>query len=143
MKNIQVVNIGFIDSEGRILLNHRKDGFKENENIWELIGGGVEENELPKAAIIREINEELNFEIDEKKNNLLHIGHYEFEFQIVNRDYHAQVDLFKADFPGFNCFAPTQEITQNGLRLFTFEEALKLPILPIAKRLLPVLAVQI
>lgn len=45
------------DSEGRVLLCHRHD-----YDLWNLPGGGVEVNESPWDALVREIKEETGLE---------------------------------------------------------------------------------
>jgi len=41
------------DNEGRVLLCHRRD-----YDLWNLLGGGVEDGESPWDALVREIKEE-------------------------------------------------------------------------------------
>lgn len=47
------------DSEGRILLVHRRD-----ENIWQSPGGGVDDPESVSDAVVRETLEESGFEVE-------------------------------------------------------------------------------
>jgi 8-oxo-dGTP diphosphatase len=42
------------NDQGRVLLCHRRD-----QDLWNLPGGGVEPGELPEAAVLREIQEEI------------------------------------------------------------------------------------
>jgi len=46
------------DSQGRVLLCHRRD-----LDIWNLPGGGVESGELPDEAVVREVGEETGLEV--------------------------------------------------------------------------------
>ena len=46
------------DSEGRVLLSHRRD-----MDLWNLPGGRVESGELPTEAVIRETREETGLDV--------------------------------------------------------------------------------
>lgn len=46
------------DTEGRVLLCHRRD-----MDLWNLPGGGMESGELPTTTVIREVREETGLEI--------------------------------------------------------------------------------
>lgn len=62
-KYLEVVGAMFEDEEGRILSllrpSHKKLG-----NYWEFPGGKVEEGESKEEAIIREMKEELNCDVE-------------------------------------------------------------------------------
>ena len=58
-----VVAAALIDAAGRILLQQRAPG-RAMAGLWEFPGGKVEEGELPEAALIRELAEELGIEVD-------------------------------------------------------------------------------
>jgi len=51
-----------IDDAGRVLVQQRPEG-KPMAGLWEFPGGKVEPGELPEAALIREISEELGVEL--------------------------------------------------------------------------------
>lgn len=53
-----VVAAALIDASGRILLQQRAAG-RHMEGLWEFPGGKVEFGELPEAALVRELREEL------------------------------------------------------------------------------------
>lgn len=53
-----VVAAALVDGEGRVLLQQRPEG-KPMAGLWEFPGGKVEEGELPEAALLRELHEEL------------------------------------------------------------------------------------
>ena len=59
-----VVAIALVDGEGRVLLQQRAPG-RSMAGLWEFPGGKVEPGELPEAALIREIEEELGIAIDQ------------------------------------------------------------------------------
>ena len=58
-----VVAAALTDAEGRVLMARRPAG-KQHAGLWEFPGGKVEPDETPKAALVRELREELGVEID-------------------------------------------------------------------------------
>jgi len=61
MKNIEVV-AAIVFSEGRIFATQR--GYGEFSGLWEFPGGKIEFGETPQQALVREISEELDIEIE-------------------------------------------------------------------------------
>lgn len=76
-----------IEGKNKKFLFQLRDNKKgiSNPNKWGLFGGGIESNESPVKAIIREIKEELNLELIEKnikflfKNGKNNIFYYKLE----------------------------------------------------------------
>ena len=64
MKEIKVV-AAIIKNEDKILATKR--GYGEFINMWEFSGGKIESGETKKQALVREIKEELNIEINVDK----------------------------------------------------------------------------
>ena len=62
MKTILVSAVALIDENNRILMAQRPYG-KAMAGLWEFPGGKVEPQELPEAALIRELKEELGIEV--------------------------------------------------------------------------------
>ena len=60
-----VVSIALIDNNDQILISKRP-AKKHLSGYWELPGGKVKRNETPENAIIREVKEELNVDINNK-----------------------------------------------------------------------------
>jgi 8-oxo-dGTP diphosphatase len=58
-----VVAAALADAEGRVLLQQRAPG-RAMAGLWEFPGGKVDEGELPEAALVRELGEELGIEVD-------------------------------------------------------------------------------
>jgi 8-oxo-dGTP diphosphatase len=61
---ILVVAVALVDIDGRVLLAQRPEG-KSMAGLWEFPGGKVDEGELPEAALIRELKEELGIDVTE------------------------------------------------------------------------------
>jgi 8-oxo-dGTP diphosphatase len=57
-----VVAAGLIDTEGRVLVQQRPPG-KPMAGLWEFPGGKVEPGEVPEAALVRELAEELGIDV--------------------------------------------------------------------------------
>ncbi len=62
---ILVVAVALVDVDGRVLIAQRPDG-KSMAGLWEFPGGKVELGELPEAALIRELDEELGIDVSRK-----------------------------------------------------------------------------
>ena len=60
---VLVVACALVDREGRVLLARRPEG-KSLAGLWEFPGGKVERGELPEAALVRELHEELGIEVE-------------------------------------------------------------------------------
>ncbi len=58
-----VVAAALADGEGRVLLQRRAPG-RAMAGLWEFPGGKVELGELPEAALVRELEEELGIGVD-------------------------------------------------------------------------------
>jgi 8-oxo-dGTP diphosphatase len=57
-----VVAVALVDGEGRVLVQQRPPG-KPMAGLWEFPGGKVEPEEVPEAALVRELAEELAIEV--------------------------------------------------------------------------------
>jgi len=57
-----VVACALIDADGKILLARRPEG-KKMAGLWEFPGGKVNPAELPEAALVRELKEELGIDV--------------------------------------------------------------------------------
>lgn len=61
MKLLLVSAVALVDADGRVLLAERPAG-KAMAGMWEFPGGKVEAGEVPEAALIRELREELGID---------------------------------------------------------------------------------
>lgn len=83
MKTIKVVAAIIVD-HGRIFATQR--GYGEFKDGWEFPGGKIEEGETPQQALIREIKEELDTEIE--VGELLDVVEYDYPA------FHLSMDCF-------------------------------------------------
>lgn len=60
---ILVVAAALLDQERQVLLQQRAPG-RQMAGLWEFPGGKIDAGELPEAALIRELKEELGIDID-------------------------------------------------------------------------------
>ena len=83
-KNLKiVVSIALINNENEILLSKRPKN-KHLAGFWEFPGGKVETGEVPEIALIREIKEELDINIDKKCIAPLSFSEFDYkEFQLL------------------------------------------------------------
>lgn len=122
--------IVFVDNNGRLLLQDRKNISKFGEH-WGFFGGKIKVGEGSSTALIREIKEELNYEL--KKAKLLGFYKHILDQYTIHLDY-----VHVAVFPGFE-HLKLQE--GDGMKLFTLRQAKRLRMVPIYKKILPDLEV--
>ena len=78
-----VVSIALIDNNDHILISKRPEK-KHLSGYWEFPGGKVEKNEAPENAIIREVKEELNVDINNKCIAPLSFSEFDYKkFQLL------------------------------------------------------------
>lgn len=87
MKTVLVSAVALIDVDGRVLLAQRPEG-KSMAGLWEFPGGKVEEGEIPEAALIRELREELG--IDTRASCLAPLAFASHTYE----DFHLLMPLF-------------------------------------------------
>ena len=82
-KNLKiVVSIALINDVNEVLLSKRPNN-KHLSGYWEFPGGKVENGEVPESALIREIKEELNIDVNNKCIAPLSFSEYDYkEFQL-------------------------------------------------------------
>lgn len=127
-KKIEVVLLAFTDN-GKVLLNRRADADSE---MWEFIGGGLEDGETPQDAIKREILEEVGYPLSREKDDLKFVGDLYFEDHRII----ARVHFFTAKFPGIEHLSDSDETFVTDLKLFSLDEALKVMLLPITREII-------
>ena len=83
-KKIVRVVAAIIIKDNKVFATQR--GYGEFKDGWEFPGGKIEVNETPQVALIREIKEELNVEIE--VNELLDTAEYDYP------KFHLSMDCF-------------------------------------------------
>lgn len=106
--------------DGRVLLQHRDDKPEiESPGQWSLFGGGMDDGEGPEGAMLREIEEEIDYRPSAYRPLLVFSG-WATEFHI----YLASVTV------------PLEELTLmegQGFGYFTVPEALRLDLTEVAR----------
>ena len=64
MEVVLVVALALVDSDDRVLLAQRPAG-KSMAGLWEFPGGKVEPHETPERAVISEVKEELDIDVEQ------------------------------------------------------------------------------
>ena len=88
MKTIRVVAavIKAINNSGEPIIFATQRGYGDFKGGWEFPGGKIEEGETPQEALVREIKEELNVEIE--VGELLDVVEYDYP------NFHLSMDCF-------------------------------------------------
>jgi 8-oxo-dGTP diphosphatase len=87
MKLVLVAAVALIDVDGRVLIAKRPEG-KTLAGLWEFPGGKVEAKERPEAALIRELKEELDIDVEQSCLAPLTFASHAYE------DFHLLMPLY-------------------------------------------------
>ncbi len=82
-KQINVVACALYNANKQVLLSKRPEG-KHMSGLWEFPGGKIEAGETDKEALVREMYEELNLEINEVDLEELSSVIYEYDDFVLN-----------------------------------------------------------
>lgn len=130
---MNVVGAVIINDEGQILVAQRPYSEIPYKSFkWEFPGGKVEENESPEDAIIREIREELNCEVNVKNK----LGELEYDYP----DFKLEMGLYlcrleKGSLP--------KAIEHNQIKWISAEELGNLEWIEADYKILPIVKEQI
>jgi len=115
----QVAVIIFYDEKKRILLQNRAGISKFGEE-WGFFGGGVEGDETPNEALVREIKEELDYQL--KDHSFLKEVHY------ITNEFDIKLYIFISPLKDkLNKFSQKEG---KGMKLYSLEKAKKLKMMP-------------
>jgi len=101
-------------------MQHRTDDAPLYPSIWSFFGGAIEEGESPEQCLVREIKEEIDYDITEYAA----FKAYQYEHKEYNLKGTVHVFLVPLT-------VPIEQLTLGegqGMKLFTQEELLKLPL---------------
>lgn len=116
-KKIKVAVVVFYNKKNQILMHHRSlTGHDKFGEEWAFLGGGVQEGEDYVTAAKREILEEVGYKLDK----LVFLNEYN---SFLATDVKAHIQVFTAEFPGFDRFMETDEKIINALELVNIKEA--------------------
>ncbi len=110
-----------IDETGRFLLA------REDNDMWELIGGGLDHGEDPLAALRREIHEETGLEV----TYISEQPSYFITARMLGRDKFVANAIYEMKLKDLD-FTPSSECQE--LRFFSVEEAKRADLFPNAKQ---------
>ena len=111
----RVATLILYDSQRRVLLQNR-EGISKSGEKWGFFGGGVEDGETPRQALVREIREELSYEVQQGD----FLGVYE---GVTGSGVHLTNYVYIAKEPIFACFRQSEG---NGMRYFPIQDTVEL-----------------
>ena len=117
----KIINVvaAAIERDGKIFCAQRPDG-KSLGGFWEFPGGKLEIGESPEQALIREIKEELNSEIEIV--SYINEASYDYDFgTVVMKTYHAKLisgNLELLEHQNSTWLAPNELTTLNWANSF-------------------------
>ena len=113
MKSVALV--AFVE-HNKVLLQKRKSISRFGEQ-WGFFGGSIETGETKQEALIREIEEELSFNLDPAR--IKKVG----EYILSNGPQKRKLHFYKYNFPGFENLNLNEG---DNMQLFELEEALEI-----------------
>jgi 8-oxo-dGTP diphosphatase len=100
-----------------------------NPNKWSLFGGGIEENEIPKEALKRELLEEIGINID----NLVLLNVFKIKQEVNKKIFSIKIHLFKTEVDSKTIGTLTEG---QKAEWFTLDEILKQDLVPQLKAII-------
>lgn len=127
---IHIAQIALYNDKNQILLQYRGGFTLHSRHKWTLFGGHVEAGETPRDAIIREIDEELEYALQDPR--------FLFEFPIPGAD--RVKHIFAEKYDGVQ---PLVLHEGEGLEWYTIDEAKDVPTQPYNRDLFDMIRQQI
>ncbi len=115
----RVAVIIFYDEKKRILLQDRREISKRGEE-WGFFGGGIKKDETPEEALVREIKEELDYQLD----NYYFLKEVHYVTPKFNITLYAFIAPLKDKLKKFN------QKEGKKMKLYTLDQAKKLKMVP-------------
>jgi len=115
----RVAVIIFYDEKKRILLQDRRSISKFGEE-WGFFGGGIEKDETPEEAVVREVKEELDYQLD----NYCFLKEVHYVTPKFNITLYAFMAPLKDKLKKFN------QKEGKEMKLYSLEQAQKLKLMP-------------
>ncbi len=126
MKTRNVAIIIFYDKEKRILLQDRR-GINKLGEEWGFFGGEIKEGETPEQAIVREIKEELDFDLKQCRYVLEYSCKFEESLKKKFPNFGFDAILCKVFIaPLKDNLSKFKQVEGKNMQLFSLEEAEKL-----------------
>lgn len=122
----------FYDKKGKILLQGRSGEASKSGEEWGFFGGGIDEGETPQQAIVREVKEEIGYDLKE----FVKVGCYDNQY--FNPKAKVQRKLHRTIFasPSNNEIINSKVIEGDKSELFSIAEAKKLKLIPGDKKVI-------
>lgn len=124
MKKIICAGIIFIDSDTKILLEDRRNINKHGEH-WSFFGGSKEKGETIKQCLLREIKEELNYDLKD------YIFFLKYNFQVEDMD--LTYYIYLANMPDLEKLKVHKKAS---MKKFSIKQALRLKMTPADKQII-------
>ena len=86
---MRALSAGILLCDKKILLGKRRTDLKFYPNVWDIIGGHMEDNETPEQTLLRELREELGV----TPTHSIPIGVFHFSDTSASEDYEYHIYL--------------------------------------------------
>jgi 8-oxo-dGTP diphosphatase len=119
---LTIVKIVLLNDESQVLLNLRDKDAEIDAGMWSFFGGKVDGDESPDAALVREIKEEISFDLKD----------YKVLYEVIDGDRKKIFYIGK-------CNLPLHSLTLGegeDFAFFSFEETKNLPISELNRKVL-------
>ena len=124
LKTYKLMSIIFYNANNEILVQNRKSISRWGED-WGLFGGHLNDDESFESCVIREIKEELNYDLTNSDSVFEEIGEFKDDYQ--DNIYHVKLYASKLPKDWENEFILTEG---DDMKLFSCSDAKKLNLIP-------------
>ncbi len=117
-----------INDDKRILLQHRDEKNRWNQDVWSEFGGQIKKGETPEIAVKRELKEELGIELTDLK--------FFKKYDLKRKKGIYEAFFFTASLNTSVYDLKSQQTEGRDLSLFTFQETKNLKVADYTKKAL-------